>query len=101
MTNENSTGDAPASGQQQREAMWSGQDEARADGECWVMWSGKEERKRYGSTNEAPVHLQRDDGSKTICGIEAGPYWGYQIHQYPPEEVPCDRCRAAARKRYT
>jgi hypothetical protein len=53
--------------------------------ETWVCWSERQCARVGDAGYGAPLHIQ-GYGDKTLCGIETDGFWGFYIHDYPPEK---------------
>lgn len=65
----------------------------------FVCWSERQCARIHDSGYGVPLHIQGEDGGKTLCGIETDGWWGFIIHDYPPEKFDsCKRCKRAVAK---
>lgn len=70
----------------------------------YVCWSQRELRRSSGDgPGYAVVHLQGSeyDGAagRTLCGVRSPALWYFDWSDVPPDEIACQRCRAAYQRR--
>lgn len=72
----------------------------------YACWGPRHGQRTFGSGfGYAVVHLQGSAyggaAGRTLCGVRSPALWYFDWSDVPPDEIACQRCRAAYQRRMT